>query len=152
MATRATRKVFDDYLCAAKCKAQSEAHEAVASVVAASKLVSDQVYMIWKGSTPKDSKMNPTFNTDKPQSFQTPNALENISQILKEPNNFSRFNLSTQVGKDNIEDSGEITFHRLSTSMVNAVNIYLISRSSGYFVGVKSHEIASDTVNNGRRR
>ena len=49
--------------------------------------------------------MNPTCNTDKTQSFQTPNALENISQSLKEPNHFSRSNSVTQVGKYKIEDS-----------------------------------------------
>ena len=59
---------------------------------------------------------------------------------------------STQVGKDEIEDSEEITLHRLSTSMGNTLNISLISRSSGYFVDVKSHETASNTVNDGRRR
>ena len=46
--------------------------------------------MIDQGSTSKDYKMNPTCNTDKPQSFQTPNALENSSQKFKEPNHFSR--------------------------------------------------------------
>ena len=46
MATRAERKVFDDALSEAKCKTQAEAHEAVAAAVAASKLVSDQGYMV----------------------------------------------------------------------------------------------------------
>ena len=32
------------------------------------------------------------------------------------------------------------------------MNISLVSSSSGYFVDFKSHEIASDTVNEGRRR
>ena len=99
VATRATRKVFDDALIESKCKAKSEAHEAVADAVAASESVANQGYMIDKGSTPKDPKMNPTCNTDKPQSFQTPNALENISQDLKEPNHFSQSNPTTQVGK-----------------------------------------------------
>ena len=131
---------------AAKCKSQAEAHEVVAAAVAASKLVADMGSMIKIGSTTKDSKMNPTCNTDKPQSFQTPNALENISQKFKEPNHFSQSNSATQVGKDKIEDSDEITLHHLSTSMRNAVNIYLIYISSGYFVDVKSHEISSYTV------
>ena len=61
--------------------------------------------MINQGSTPKDCKINPTCNTDKPQSLKNPNALENNSQILKEPNHFSRSNLATKVGKDEIEDS-----------------------------------------------
>ena len=89
------RKVFDDALSAAKYKAHTKSHESVADTVAASKLVSDQVSMIQLGSTPKDSKMNPTCNTDNPQSFQTPNSLENISQKFKEPNHFSRSNLAT---------------------------------------------------------
>ena len=96
--------------------------------------------------------MNLTCNTDKPQSFQIPYALKNSSQNLKEPNHFSRSNLATQVGKDDIEDSDKITFHRLYTSMVNAVNISVISSSSVYFVDVKLHEIAGDTVNDGMRR
>ena len=66
MATRASRKVFDYSLSAANCKAQAEAHEAIAAVVAASRLVADQGYMIKQGSTPKDPKMNPTCNADKP--------------------------------------------------------------------------------------
>ena len=98
--TRSARKVFDDALRAAKCKAQAESHETVAAAVASSKLVADQGSMIEQGSTIKDYKMNPTCNTDKPQSFQTPNALENISQNLKEPNNFIQSNVSIQVGKD----------------------------------------------------
>ena len=61
--------------------------------------------MIKQGSTPNYSKMNPTYNTDKPQSFQTSNTLENSSQILKEPNHFSQSHLATQVGKYKIEDS-----------------------------------------------
>ena len=83
VATRAARKGFDDDLSADKCKAQAEAHEAVAATVAASKLVADKSSMIEIRSTPKDSKMNPTYNTDRPQSFQTPNALENSSTKLK---------------------------------------------------------------------
>ena len=83
MATRTARKVFDYSLSGSKCKSQVEAHEVVAAAVAASKLVADQGSMIEQVSTTKDSKMNPTCNTDKPQSFQTPNALENISQNLK---------------------------------------------------------------------
>ena len=102
--------------------------------------------------TPKYSNMNPTFNTDKTKSFQTPNALENSSQNLKEPNHFSWSNLATQVGKDKIEDSEKITLHCLPTSMGNSVNISLISSSLEYFVDVKSHEFASDTVNGSRRR
>ena len=89
METRAVRKVFDDALIAAKCKSQAEAHDAVAAVVAAPKLVADQSYMNNQGSTPKDSKMNPTCNIDKTKSFQTSNALENSSQNLKEPNHLS---------------------------------------------------------------
>ena len=42
VATTPERKVFDDYLSAAKCKAQAESHEAIAAAVAASKLVADQ--------------------------------------------------------------------------------------------------------------
>ena len=89
VATRSERKVFDDYLIVAKCKSQAEAHEAVAAAVAASKLVSDQVSIIELGSISKYSKTNTTCITDKTQSFQTPNTLENSSQNLKEPNNFS---------------------------------------------------------------
>ena len=96
--------------------------------------------------------MNPTCNTDKTQSFQTPNALENISQSLKEPNHFSRSNSVTQVGKYKIEDSDKINLYCLSKSLRNVVNISLIYGSSGYFFDVKSHEIASDTVNGGSRR
>ena len=67
VATRSARKLFDDDLSAAKCKDQAEGHEAVSAAVAASKLVVNQGSMIKLGSTPKDSKMNPTCNTDKPQ-------------------------------------------------------------------------------------
>ena len=102
VATRAEIKLFNDAFIASKCKAQAEAREAVLPAVAASKLVSDEGSMIKIGSTPKYSKMNPTYYTDKPQSFQTPNALENSSQNLKEPNHFSQSNLATQVGKDEI--------------------------------------------------
>ena len=56
---------------------------------------------------------------------------------MKEPNQFSRSNLATQVGKDEIEDSDENNLRHLSTSMGNAVNISLISSLSGYFVDVK---------------
>ena len=71
---------------------------------------------------------------------------------MKEPNHFSQSNSATQVGKDDIEDSDEIALHRLSISFVNALNISFISISPIYFVDVKSHEIASDTVNDGRIR
>ena len=134
MATRTERKVFDDALSAAKCKAQADAHEAVASAVASSTLFADKSSMIAQGSTRKDSKLNSTCNTNKTQSFQTPNELENSSQNLKEPNHFSQQNLATQVGKDEIEYSDEINLHRLSTSMGNATNIYLIYSSSGYLL------------------
>ena len=75
ISTRAARKVFDDVFSAAKYRAQSEDHDAVAAAVAESKLVANQGSMIDIGSTPNDSNMNPTCNTDKPQSVQTPNAL-----------------------------------------------------------------------------
>ena len=90
MVTMAARKVFNDALSAVKYKAQAEAHESVSAAVVASKVVVHQGSMIDKGYTPKYSRMNPTFNTDKPQSFQNPNFLENSSQILKEPNHFSQ--------------------------------------------------------------
>ena len=90
--------------------------------------------MIELGFTPKDSKINPNRNNGRPQSFKNPNALENISQNFKETNHFSQSNLSTQVVKGEIEYSDEITLHRLSTSMGNAVNIYLISITSGVFL------------------
>ena len=111
MATRAARKLFDDSLSAAKCKSQAEAHAAVSAEVAVSKVVADQGSMIKLCSNPKDYKMNTTCNTDKRLSFQTPNALENISQNLKVPNHFSQSNLATQVGKDKMEDSDKITLH-----------------------------------------
>ena len=139
LATMTARKVFDSALSAAKYKAHTKSHESVADTVAASKLVSDEGSMIKIGSTPKYSKMNPTYYTDKPQSFQTPNALENSSQRLKGKNHFSWSNLATQVGKDKIEDSDEITFHCLSTSMLKDVNISLIYISSVYFFDVKLH-------------
>ena len=41
LVTRASRKLFYDALSVAKCKAQNESHEAVASAVGESKLVSD---------------------------------------------------------------------------------------------------------------
>ena len=118
----------------AKYKAQAESREAVATAVATSKLFSNQGYMIDIGSTPKYSKINCTYNTDKPQSYQTPNELENSSQNLKKQNHFSRSNLDTQVGNDEIEDSDKINLHRLSISIGNAVNISFISSSSGYFL------------------
>ena len=90
VATSPARKVFDDALSSAKCKAKAESHETVAAVVDASKLVADQGSMINQGYTKKDSKTNPTCNTDKPQPFQNPNVIENNSQSLKEPNNFSQ--------------------------------------------------------------
>ena len=89
VATISSRKVFDDAFSADKFKAQAEAHEAVAATVVESKLVADQGSMIKQGSTPHDSNTNPTYNTDKPLSFQTTNARENISQKLKETNHFS---------------------------------------------------------------
>ena len=102
MTTRTARKLVNDALSAAKCKAQDEAHEAVAAAVTESTLVADQGSMIKIGYTPKNSKMNPTCDTEKPQSVQTPNSLENSSQNVKEPNQFSQSNLATQVGKDEI--------------------------------------------------
>ena len=75
MTTKVARKVFDDVLSADNCKVQVESHEFVDAAVSASKLVADQGSMIKLGSTPKNYKMNPTCNTDKLQSFQTPNAL-----------------------------------------------------------------------------
>ena len=81
--TRAAIKLFDDTLSVDNCNSQAESREVSAAAVAASKLVSDRGSIIEQGSTSKDSKMNPTCNTDKPQSFQTPNALENLSQNLK---------------------------------------------------------------------
>ena len=137
MTTRAARELSDDALCESKCKAQAESHEAVDASVAASKLVADQGFMIYKCSTPKDSKMNTTCCTNKPQSFQTYNSLENSSQSFEEPNHFSQSNLATQLGNDKVEESGEITSHHLSTPMGNAANISLIYSSSGYFVDVK---------------
>ena len=134
VATRAARKVINDALSEAKWKAQDESHEAIAAEVAASELVSDQGFMIKQGSTPKYPKTNTTCNTDKPQSFQTPNALENSSQNLKEPNHFGRSNLTTQLGKDNIEDSDEINLHCLYILMGNVVNISLISSLLGFFL------------------
>ena len=107
--------------------------------------------MIKQSSTSKYSNINLTCSTDKPQSLKNPNSLENGSKNLKKKH-FSLSNLSTQVGKDKIEDSDETTLHRLSTSMQNVVNISLVSSSSGYFVDVKSHKIESDTVNAVRRR
>ena len=67
MATRAARKIFNDALSEAKCKTQAESHEAVAAAFVASKLVADEGFMIDQGSTTKDSKINPTCNTYKPQ-------------------------------------------------------------------------------------
>ena len=75
MATRAARKVSNDALSAAKCKAQDEYHEAVAAAVAASRLVADKGFMIKQVCTSNNPKTNTTCNTDKPQSFQTPHAL-----------------------------------------------------------------------------
>ena len=92
VATREARKVSGDALSAAKCKVKAESHEDFSAAVSVSKLFAYQGSIIKKGSTPKYSKMNTTFNTDKPQSFQTPNVLENSSQILKEPNRSSRSN------------------------------------------------------------
>ena len=43
-----------------------------------------------------------------------------------------------------------MTLYRLFTSIGNDVNISLIPISLGYFVDVKSYEIASDTMNDGR--
>ena len=60
--------------------------------------------------------------------------------------------MAIQVGKGEIDDSDEITLHRLSTSMVNDVNISMISSSSGYFVDLKKHKIVSDTVNSTKRK
>ena len=68
----AVRKIFDDDLSAAKCKSQAESHEAVATAVSESRLVSDQGYMIKKVSTPKDSNMDPSRNTDNPNHFKPP--------------------------------------------------------------------------------
>ena len=71
VATREARKVFDDTLSVAKCKAQAEVHDSVATAGSASKSVADQGYMLEQGYTPKDSRMNPTFNmtpiVSKPQ-------------------------------------------------------------------------------------
>ena len=69
MATRVTKKVFDDALSETKCKAQFEVNEAIATSGEASKLVADKGSMIKHSYTPEDSKMTPTCNTDKPQSF-----------------------------------------------------------------------------------
>ena len=76
MSTRALRKLSYDDFSADKCKDQAESHEDVAAEFAASKLFADQGSMIKQGATPKGSKMNPTYNTNKPQSFQTANSLE----------------------------------------------------------------------------
>ena len=64
VARREARKAFDDALSEAKCKDQDEAHAAFDTAVTASELVADQGSMTELGYTRKDSRVNPTCNTD----------------------------------------------------------------------------------------
>ena len=72
MSTRAERQVVNDAYSEVKYKAQDESNKAVATASAASKLVADQGYIIYLGSTTKCSRMNPTYNTMEPNHFKPP--------------------------------------------------------------------------------